>query len=115
MAGFSSLLDSFLDVASVLDQLLWGPWTVLFIASVSIYLTVRTGFFQVRKLRLILKSTLLQVLAPANPAVVVPISPARYEVAFTASAELHDKYAAFALRTDSLGIRAIYGLPRLSS
>ena len=58
MAGFSSLLDSFLDVASVLDQLLWGPWTVLFIASVSIYLTVRTGFFQVRKLRLILKSTL---------------------------------------------------------
>ncbi len=57
----------------------------------------------------------LPVLAPANPAVVVPISPARYEVAFTVSAELHDKYAAFALRTDSLGIRAIYGLPRLSS
>jgi hypothetical protein len=29
--------------------------------------------------------------APANPAVVEPLSPARYKVAFTASAELHDK------------------------
>ena len=33
----------------------------------------------------------LPVPAQAKPAVVVPISPARYKVAFTASAELHDK------------------------
>ncbi len=33
----------------------------------------------------------LPIPAPAKPAVVEPISPARYKVAFTASAELHDK------------------------
>jgi AGCS family alanine or glycine:cation symporter len=62
MNGFTTLLDRFLDVASALDQLLWGPWTVVFITLVSIYLTVRTRFFQVRKLGLILKSTLGSVL-----------------------------------------------------
>jgi 5-methylcytosine-specific restriction endonuclease McrA len=34
---------------------------------------------------------LLSACAPEKPAVVQPISPARYKVAFTASAELHDK------------------------
>ncbi len=53
----SKLLEGFLDIAGRFDQILWGPWTIVFIASVSIYLTVRTRFFQIRKLGLILGST----------------------------------------------------------
>ncbi len=62
MTGLSSYIEGFLDIASVIDRLLWGPWTVLFIASVSVYLLIRSRFFQVRKLGLILKSTFGSIL-----------------------------------------------------
>jgi AGCS family alanine or glycine:cation symporter len=51
------MIDAFLDLASRFDQLLWGPWTIIFIASVSVYLTIRSRFFQFRRLGLILGST----------------------------------------------------------
>ena len=51
------MIEQILDFAAGVDALLWGPWTMVFIASVSIYLTIRTNAFQVRKLGLILKST----------------------------------------------------------
>jgi AGCS family alanine or glycine:cation symporter len=51
------LIGHILDFAAWVDELLWGPWTMVFIASVSVYLTIRTKAFQVRKLGLILKST----------------------------------------------------------
>jgi AGCS family alanine or glycine:cation symporter len=57
MTELAAYIDGFLDFASDIDRLLWGPWTVVFIASVSVYLTIRSRFFQVRKLGLILKST----------------------------------------------------------
>jgi len=41
------LLDSFLGLIARISDLMWGPWTMLFIAFVSVYLTVRSGFFQV--------------------------------------------------------------------
>jgi alanine or glycine:cation symporter, AGCS family len=56
------LIEQILDFAVWFDGLLWGPWTMVFIASVSIYLTIRTNAFQVRKLGLILKSTFGSIL-----------------------------------------------------
>lgn len=36
---------------------MWGPWTMIFIAFVSVYLTIRTRFFQVVKFGFILRNT----------------------------------------------------------
>ncbi len=51
------MLDNFLEFFVRVDRILWGPWTILFIAGVSIYLTVRSRFFQFRKIRLIIRET----------------------------------------------------------
>ena len=51
------MIDGILDVAAKIDGLLWGPWTIVFIAFVSIYLTIRAKAFQVRRLGLIVSST----------------------------------------------------------
>ncbi len=52
------MLENILDFASKIDNILLGPWTMVFIASVAVYLSIKSGFFQVRKLRFILKNTL---------------------------------------------------------
>jgi AGCS family alanine or glycine:cation symporter len=52
------LLENILELASQIDRILWGPWTMAFIASVAVYFSIRSGFFQIRKLRFILKNTL---------------------------------------------------------
>ena len=41
------MLESFLTLIAKISDLMWGPWTMVFIAFVSVYLTVRSGFFQV--------------------------------------------------------------------
>lgn len=51
------MIERILDLASGIDAVLWGLWTIVFIASVSVYLTVRSRFFQVRCLPLIIQST----------------------------------------------------------
>jgi len=51
-------METILDLAGRIDAALWGPWTLFLIAFVSIYLTVRTRFFQVRGLGLIFGTTL---------------------------------------------------------
>lgn len=51
------ILDRILDVVTAIDSYLWGPWTMIFIASVSVYLTARSGFFQITNFVYILKST----------------------------------------------------------
>jgi AGCS family alanine or glycine:cation symporter len=51
------LIDGILDVAARIDQLLWGPWTLVLIACVSLYLTLRTKGFQVRGLGEIYRTT----------------------------------------------------------
>jgi AGCS family alanine or glycine:cation symporter len=51
------LIDGILDVAAGIDQLLWGPWTLVLIACVSLYLTIRTKGFQVRGLGEIYRTT----------------------------------------------------------
>lgn len=52
-----SLMETILDVAGRVDAALWGPWTLFLIGFVSIYLSIRTGFFQVRRLGMIFGTT----------------------------------------------------------
>ena len=40
------MLDSLLDKLAVVDSLLWGPWTMAFLAGVAVFFTVRSGFFK---------------------------------------------------------------------
>jgi len=51
------MLDSLLDKLAVVDSILWGPWTMGFLAGVAIYFTVRSGFFQIAGLRYIVRNT----------------------------------------------------------
>jgi AGCS family alanine or glycine:cation symporter len=55
------MIDRFLDWLAVVDGLLWGPWTMVFIAGVAVFFTVKSGFFQVRGLGHILRHTVLAI------------------------------------------------------
>jgi len=51
------MFDKILDVASGIDNILWGPWTLVFIAAVAVYFTIRSKGFQIRRISLIFKKT----------------------------------------------------------
>lgn len=51
------MLDSIISFAGKIAGFLWGPWTMVFIAIVATYLTVRSGAFQFTKFGLIMKNT----------------------------------------------------------
>ncbi len=51
------MYDAFLALITHISNLMWGPWTMFFIAFVSVYLTVRTGFFQVTSFGYIMRNT----------------------------------------------------------
>jgi len=51
------VIDSILTAAEFVNELLWGPWTVALVALVAVYLTIRTRFFQLRRLGLIIRTT----------------------------------------------------------
>jgi len=51
------MYDAFLTLITRISDLMWGPWTMIFIAFVSIYLTVRSGFFQVTNFFYIMRNT----------------------------------------------------------
>ncbi|MFC2167654.1 alanine/glycine:cation symporter family protein [Acidobacteriota bacterium] len=51
------MLEIILDISNEIDRILWGPWTLVFIALVAIFLTVKSGFFQFRKIGFIFKNT----------------------------------------------------------
>ncbi len=52
------MLDRILGAAAAVDSILWGPWTLVFVAAVAVYLTVRSKGFQIRGIRLIIKKTI---------------------------------------------------------
>lgn len=53
------MIEKILDFLNEIDtKILWGIWTLIFIAGVYLYFTVRSGFFHVRKFGLIIKSTI---------------------------------------------------------
>jgi AGCS family alanine or glycine:cation symporter len=51
------MFDKILDVAAGIDTILWGPWTLVFIAAVAIYFTIRSKGFQIRRINLIFEKT----------------------------------------------------------
>lgn len=51
------MYELFLAAVTAVSDFMWGPWTMLFIAFVSVYLTVRSGFFQVTRFGYILRNT----------------------------------------------------------
>lgn len=56
------MYDGFLSLIATISDLMWGPWTMLFIAFVSVYLTVRARFFQIGSFGLIFRRTFGQLL-----------------------------------------------------
>ncbi len=57
------MYDAFLTVVTTVSDLLWGPWTMLFIAFVSIFLTVRSRFFQVVRFGYIMRNTFGRIMS----------------------------------------------------
>ncbi len=57
------MFDNILDVAAGIDRILWGPWTLVFIAAVAVYFTIRSKGFQIRRISLIFKKTLGTIFA----------------------------------------------------
>ena len=51
------MFDKILDVAAGIDNILWGPWTLVFIAAVAVFFTIRSKGFQIRQISLIFKKT----------------------------------------------------------
>lgn len=51
------MYDVFLTLVTRISDLMWGPWTTVFIAFVYVYLTVRTRFFQVTRFFYIMRNT----------------------------------------------------------
>ncbi len=60
------LYENFLTLISRVDSLMWGPWTMIFIAFVSVYLTVRSGFFQISHFGYIFRKSFGQILSRAG-------------------------------------------------
>jgi AGCS family alanine or glycine:cation symporter len=79
-----TLIEAFLDLANQFDKILWGPWTIVFIAAVSIYLSLRSRFFQFRKLGLILNQTFGKLLEQRDDATKGRMTP--FQAATTALA-----------------------------
>ena len=51
------MLETIIDIAVDIDKILWGPWTMIFLASVAVYFTVRSNVFQIRKFAYIIRQT----------------------------------------------------------
>ena len=52
------MYEAFLTLITHISDLMWGPWTMIFIAFVSVYLTIRTRFFQVSSFIYIMRNTI---------------------------------------------------------
>ena len=55
------MYEAFLTLITRISDLMWGPWTMIFIAVVSVYLTIRTRFFQVSSFVYIMRNTFGQM------------------------------------------------------
>lgn len=54
-------MDVLLDAFAAIDRILWSPWTMLFIAGVAVYFTVRSRFFQLTRFPYVLRNTFGQI------------------------------------------------------
>lgn len=55
------MYDVFLGLITAISDFLWGPWTMIFIAFVSVYLTVKTRFFQITHFGYLFRRTFGQI------------------------------------------------------
>lgn len=55
------MIEAILNVAAKVDEVLWGPWTIIFISSVALFLTFKSGFFQIRRFAFVLKNTFYKI------------------------------------------------------
>jgi alanine or glycine:cation symporter, AGCS family len=60
--AIAPMLEQLLALAGRVDSVLWGPWTMAFIALTALFFTLRSGFFQFRRFGLILSQTAGSVL-----------------------------------------------------
>lgn len=60
------MYDTFLAMITTISDFLWGPWTMGFIAFVSVYLTIKTRFFQVTGFGYIMRNTFGQIFVRAE-------------------------------------------------
>ncbi len=51
------MIETILKILTDFDKVLWGPWTMIFIAAVAIYLTMKSHFFQFFKFSYIIRNT----------------------------------------------------------
>ena len=52
------MLESLLHNLAVVDDFLWGPWTMVFLGGVYVVFTIRSGLFQITGLGYILRNTI---------------------------------------------------------
>ncbi|MDG1713850.1 MAG: amino acid carrier protein [Woeseiaceae bacterium] len=69
------MFENFFYITNIFDEWLWGPWTMAFIAFVSIYLTVKTRFFQITNFYFIFSQTLHKIFSKNNSTTARSISP----------------------------------------
>lgn len=69
------MIESFLNIVEIFSEWLWGPWTMAFIAFVSVYLTVKSRFFQLRNFRFIFSHTLNRIFYKHKSSSASTISP----------------------------------------
>jgi len=69
------LIDFILTAASKIDYILWGPWTLIFLAFVSVFLTIRSGFFQFRKFKFIIINTFGKIFEKVDSSKVKGMTP----------------------------------------
>ena len=60
------MYDAFLTLVTRVSDLMWGPWTMMFIAFVSVYLTLRARFFQVSNFMFIMRNTFGRMFSRAD-------------------------------------------------
>ncbi len=51
------MLNKILDIANSVDLVLWGPWTMVFIAAAAVFFTIKSRFFQFRRFTFIWTKT----------------------------------------------------------
>ncbi|MBN2246061.1 MAG: sodium:alanine symporter family protein [Candidatus Aminicenantes bacterium] len=51
-------MDKLLNIIQDIDSILWGPWTMGFLALTALYFSVASGFFQIRRFPFICKNTI---------------------------------------------------------
>jgi AGCS family alanine or glycine:cation symporter len=60
------VFERILDIATHIDDVLWGPWTMVFIAAVAMFFSIKTGFFQLRNFRFIWKNSFGKIFEKAE-------------------------------------------------